>query len=502
MNVIGNQVASSLASNALNFPFWDFVTSDQADDTFLYYNNISDPDGNGYPFLVDGPTNPGSGRVFWTKGSGSLNTNPSLVWESIGNQGSVTVTQPNSATLIPDSRTGNGDIGAVTFDISSNSTQILDFTLNSLSGQGGFKAGDILTWSILSLEQAGFGTVSGDLTITLTDPYINHNRKGTTSLSINKTGATGLSGLALYADRIIAIGSGGTSRGNIQLGIGNNQFTSSITDVVDNGTYYTFELQVPNVTNNGNQSAFPNPFISNNTAGAAYQVSFTTGSETGDVTLANTVIELSSSNGNNSYGLGYYQGYLPYTASNNANFPGGFEPQDTAWPLPNVPYEFRINDEIRFQNDERFAYKIVKVLSPEQNFMLNGRNKLQLTVDQPIQASVDLNFFLIRRYIDAPNSVLVDRIFPYGSLPTVKEFVPSNNQVLSFDGGAAGSTGANASGSTTIMESSGSFIQYIKPLLKSDNTPTAILKPEFPVTEIDVAPDEIIRDLRDKKLIN
>ena len=105
------------------------------------------------------------------------------------------------------------------------------------------KPGDILTWSILSLEQAGFGTVSGDLTITLTDPYINHNRKGTTSLSINKTGATGLSGLALYADRIIAIGSGGTSRGNIQLGIGNNQFTSSITDVVDNGTYYTFELQ-------------------------------------------------------------------------------------------------------------------------------------------------------------------------------------------------------------------------------------------------------------------
>ena len=502
MNVIGNQVASSLASNALNFPFWDFVTSDQADDTFLYYNNTSDPDGNGYPFLVDAPTNPGSGRVFWTKGSGSLNTNPSLVWESIGNQGSVTVTQPNSATLIPDSTTGNGDISALNFEISSNSTQILDFTLNSFAGQGGFKSGDILTWSILSLEQAGFGTVSGDLTITLTDPYINQNRKGTTSLSINKTGATGLSGLALYADRIIAIGAGGTSRGNIQLGIGNNQFTSSITDVVDNGTYYTFELQVPNVTNNGNQSAYTNPFISNNTAGAAYQVSFTTGSETGDVTLANTVIELSSSNGNNSYGLGYYQGYLPYTASNNANFPGGFEPQDTAWPLPNVPYEFRINDEIRFQNDERFAYKIVKVLSPEQNFMLNGRNKLQLTVDQPIQASVDLNFFLIRRYIDAPNSVLVDRIFPYGSLPTVKDFVPSNNQVLSFDGGAVGSTGANASGSTTIMESSGSFIEYIKPLLKSDNTPTAILKPEFPVTEIDVAPDEIIRDLRDKKLIN
>ena len=132
--------------------------------------------------------------------------------------------------------------------------------------------------------------------------------------------------------------------------------------------------------------------------------------------------------------------------------------------------------------------------------MINGRNKLQLTVDKPIQASVDLNFFLIRRYIAAPNSVIVNRVFPYGSLPTIKEFVPSTNQILSFDGGS-GASGSEASGSTTIMEQSGSFIEYIKPLLKSDNTPTGILKPEFPVTEIDVTPDEIIRDLRDKKLI-
>ena len=58
--------------------------------------------------------------------------------------------------------------------------------------------------------------------------------------------------------------------------------------------------------------------------------------------------------------------------------------------------------------------KLLLALSPEQNFMINGRNKLQLTVDKPIQASVDLNFFLIRRYIAAPNSVIVNRVFPYG----------------------------------------------------------------------------------------
>lgn len=501
MNVIGNQVASSLQSNALNFPYWDFVTSNQLEDTFLYYNNISDPDSNGYPYLVDAPTNPGSGRIFWTEGSGSLNQSNSLIWEAIGNQGTVTVTQPNSATLIPDSRTGKGDLNQVTFDISSNTSQILDFTLNNASlSQGGFKAGDVLTWTILSLETAGFGTVSGDLTITLTDAYINDNRRGATSISINKTDSIGTQGIALYLDRIIAIGTG-NDQGAIQIGSATNSnfFTGSIANVTDNTTFYTVFFN-DNSTNAGNIASSPNPFTGNNAPSLPMSINFTTGSQTGDVTLENTVIELSSSNGNNNYGLGYYQGYLPYTASNNNNFPGGFEPQDTAWPLPNVPYAFRINDEIRFQNDERFAYKITKVLSPEQNFMINGRNKLQLTVDKPIQASVDLNFFLIRRYIDAPNSVIVNRVFPYGSLPTIKDFVPSTNQVLSFDGGS-GASGSEASGSTTIMEQSGSFIEYIKPLLKSDNTPTGILKPEFPVVEIDVTPDEIIRDLRDKKLI-
>ena len=445
--------------------------------------------------------NPGSGRIFWTEGSGSLNQSNQLIWESIGNQGSVTVTQPNSATLIPDSTTGKGDLNAVTFDISSNSTQILDFTLNNASlSQGGFKDGDVLTWTILSLETAGFGTVSGDLTITLTPQYINENRRGASSISINKTDSIGTQGIALYLDRIIAIGSS-NDQGAIQIGsaTNSNQFTGSIANVTDNTTFYTVFFN-ENSTNAGNVSTSGNVFTNNNTSALPMSINFTTGSQTGDVTLENTVIELSSSNGNNNYGLGYYQGYLPYTASSNNNFPGGFEPQDTAWPLPNVPYAFRINDEIRFQNDERFAYKITKVLSPEQNFMINGRNKLQLTVDKPIQASVDLNFFLIRRYIAAPNSVIVNRVFPYGSLPTIKEFVPSTNQILSFDGGS-GASGSEASGSTTIMEQSGSFIEYIKPLLKSDNTPTGILKPEFPVTEIDVTPDEIIRDLRDKKLI-
>jgi hypothetical protein len=48
---------------------------------------------------------------------------------------------------------------------------------------------------------------------------------------------------------------------------------------------------------------------------------------------------------------------------------------------------------------------------------------------------------------------------------------------------------------------SGSFISYIPPLRKQDNTPTGIVFPEYPVAAIQISPDEIIRDLRDKKLI-
>ena len=509
MNVVGNQVASSLQSNALNFPYWDFVTEQgSVSNAFEYYPNASDPDNNSYPYLVDSAQNPGVGRIFFTKASGSVNENPALNFIDIANVGSVTVTNNALENLTPTSTTGKGDFSELSFDIGTNNLGTAIATIEetipfSNLTVGGFVPGDKIVFSILDLETAGFGTVSADLELTLTDAFILQNQKGSNQLSISKTNNFGTTTIGTYLDRIIAIGSG-NDQGKIQIVSNVNQFlqiTGSITNVTDSGTFYTVDM-FNDLTNGGNTSGnafFENPFLS----GQSYPltISFTTGSLPADVLLENTVIELSSSNGNNNYGLGYYQGYLPYTASTNPMFPGGFEPQDTAWPLPNVPYKFQINDEIRFQNDERFAYKIIKVLSPEQNFMESGRNKLQLTVDKPIQASVDLNFFLIRRYISAPNSVLINRPFPYGSLPTVKEFVPSGNNILTYNDASGPSTGANATGSTSIIEQSGSFIEYIKPLLKRDNTPTGILKPEFPVVEIDVTPDEVVRDLRDKKLI-
>ena len=138
------------------------------------------------------------------------------------------------------------------------------------------------------------------------------------------------------------------------------------------------------------------------------------------------------------------------------------------------------------------------------NYISTGRNRLQLTLaggpqgDGSIQSAVNIDFFLIRRYRYSPNTLIVDYPFPYGPLPTVREFVPSNDTI--FSPTPAGGTTPTYPTSSTIQQS-GSFVNYVKPLLKKDNTPTGIVLPEYPIDTLKVEPDEVIRDLRDKKLI-
>ena len=101
----------------------------------------------------------------------------------------------------------------------------------------------------------------------------------------------------------------------------------------------------------------------------------------------------------------------------------------------------------------------------------------------------------VARY--SPNSLVIDKLFPYGSLPVKKEFIPSNNTVTTYGGGNF----STATGSTSIAETSGSIVEVYSPLLQSDNVPNGFVFPEFPTAEIELDPDKILVDLRDKKLI-
>ena len=226
----------------------------------------------------------------------------------------------------------------------------------------------------------------------------------------------------------------------------------------------------------------------------------TTGSSTTNPIL-NTLL-LRDPNGNLAYDSEYYVGYLPYKPGPNSAFPGGQEPSDTAWNRPNLEWRVEKNDEIRFLNNEGQSYQIVDVITPQQNQQQTGEFKLKLTLNRDIATGVNLQFFLIRRYVYSPNTLISNNIFPYGALPQLTKWVDTKNTALQTD--YSGSTGANfpsASSGTMTESPSGSFISYTPPLRKQDNTPTGIVFPEYPIAAIQIAPDQIIKDLRDKKLI-
>ena len=221
--------------------------------------------------------------------------------------------------------------------------------------------------------------------------------------------------------------------------------------------------------------------------------------------IAPNILELISDNGNAAYDNGYFMGYLPYTASANPRFPGGIEPLDTDIPSYNIPWSLQINDEIRFENNEAQTYKIIDILTPSQ--AINREGSLTITLDRDVDLSVQKDFFLIRRYQFSPNTLISDNLFPYGGLKTVKKEV--TNQLTTgltkffAENGTDNVSQSAAFSSSLDQTTSGSvkFISVVEPLTKKDNTPTGIVFPEYPTALIELDPDKVITDLRDKKLI-
>ena len=121
-----------------------------------------------------------------------------------------------------------------------------------------------------------------------------------------------------------------------------------------------------------------------------------------------------------------------------------------------------------------------------------------LALDREVPASINKNFFILRRYRYSPNTVVLDSLFPYGGLKTEQRFVETDN-INTFFSGAVDAQ--YPSSSTAITAQSGSYVTSVAPLSKKDNTPTGILFPEYPTADIELEPDVVITDLRDKKLI-
>ena len=222
--------------------------------------------------------------------------------------------------------------------------------------------------------------------------------------------------------------------------------------------------------------------------------------------LRNT-LELVDPNGNASYANGYIQGFIPYTASESGRFPGGIEPADSSLPNFNTPWELQKNDEIRFENNEIYSYKIINVIPPSENITDEGA-RLRIELDNSVPPSVEKDFFLIRRYVEADNVVIVDKLFPYGGLAIEKQTVVGNttdsfkytgNRNITPEDEDAELTEGEITAGTSVPTT---FTKEVyAPLTKKANTPSGVLFPQYAIKEIDFNTDEVIRDLRDKKLI-
>ena len=209
----------------------------------------------------------------------------------------------------------------------------------------------------------------------------------------------------------------------------------------------------------------------------------------------NDIIELISENGNIAYGrVGFKQQYMEYGTSGsyitasvyddagnplpgfngsfnvpsgsdknigwkdyylkNTDFVAGKEPSFLKFQPVREDWEVFAGDEIRFQNDEDQVYKIIEVLPPITQPKIGEEKigRLKLVLSRPVSAGTNLDFFLIRRYVQDEGNIIIDFPKPYG--------IP------------------------------------IEPL-----SSTGLIFPEFPVRELSTNPDEVLKNLLEQKLI-
>ena len=209
-----------------------------------------------------------------------------------------------------------------------------------------------------------------------------------------------------------------------------------------------------------------------------------------------SIIEMSSSNFNEAYGTGFYQGDLPYEPGTSQYFPGNVEPSTTAFDTIENPIEFQENDEIRFANNENFTYRVLEVFAPQENISSSAAGtfgKVKLRLDRPVDKSIQKDFFLVRRKVVNPNSLYLETPFPYGTLSS-----GSVGQAILSTGSFA-LQGGYLTGSSPEADSKGLYTGSLS-ILELQTTP-GILFPDFPTEYLTKSASVIVNDLISKGVI-
>ena len=171
-----------------------------------------------------------------------------------------------------------------------------------------------------------------------------------------------------------------------------------------------------------------------NTASAPFWVY--TGSM-GGTAIDQSILVMTSSLINEAFGNNFYQGTVPYVPGSSDFFPNGQEPKGTQIGKVESQVIIEPGDEIRFQNNENYSYKITKVVPPQENIESDGKGRIKIHLDRKVAGGVNKDFFLIRRYKESPTSFILAQEFPYNTVQSASigsgilypEFPASNLEV-------------------------------------------------------------------------
>ena len=226
-----------------------------------------------------------------------------------------------------------------------------------------------------------------------------------------------------------------------------------------------YEVTSPLSANNQNQNGAPGPYWRRvpNTTDMLYMSS----------SVLNQAYGIFDEEGNNTNGKYYVQAKLDYNGDTNIVFPNTIEPNFIEFDPIQDPWSLQIGDEIRFENNENLTYTITSlngrqaVIPPSNPDSTSVNDKLQIVVSPPFEFTgsdgsistlepSNFDFFVVRRYKENRNFIILNQQTPYG-FPTTGSLEPASSP--------------------------------------------GILLPEHRIEKYDRNPDEVLKDLIEKRII-
>jgi hypothetical protein len=192
--------------------------------------------------------------------------------------------------------------------------------------------------------------------------------------------------------------------------------------------------------------------------------------------LTNDELYMSSSILNQTYGKSFYQAKLQYIGAVNTDFPLTVEPSFIEFDPVVDPWKLEIGDEIRFENNESLTYRIIFVNDQDKNANSEDMaDKIRVVVTPPFNENKqpsNFDFFVVRRYKENKNFIILDQQMPYGVISTGKGEVAFS--------GADGFVG-------------------VEPVNPSSSP--GLLLPQYRVNKFNTNPDLILKDLIEKGIV-